>query len=75
MLQVIVELAFEKAMRRSEILKLTSQDIFSKQRFLGVVDGISGAFSPFGPLGIMNHQFICAAPRANIFTAVKTSRD
>lgn len=40
---VIVELAYETAMRRSEILKLTPDDLFLEQRFLRVVDGKEGS--------------------------------
>jgi integrase len=40
---VVVELAFETAMRRSEILKLTSDDLFLEDRFLRVVDGKEGS--------------------------------
>ncbi|MEY8096539.1 tyrosine-type recombinase/integrase [Falsihalocynthiibacter sp. S25ZX9] len=40
---VVVELAFETAMRRSEILKLTKDDLCLEQRFLRVVDGKEGS--------------------------------
>ena len=40
---VIVELAFETAMRRGEILKLRPCDLSLKQRFLRVVDGKEGS--------------------------------
>lgn len=40
---VIVELAFETAMRRGEILKLTKRDLFLRDRFLRVVDGKEGS--------------------------------
>ena len=39
----IVELAFETAMRRSEILRLTPQDLHLDKRFLRVVDGKEGS--------------------------------
>ncbi len=39
----IVELAYETAMRRSEILKLTKEDIHLDERFLRVVDGKEGS--------------------------------
>ncbi|OEJ65645.1 tyrosine-type recombinase/integrase [Magnetovibrio blakemorei] len=38
----IVEVAYETAMRRSEILKLTPRDLFLEQRYLNVVDGKTG---------------------------------
>lgn len=40
---VIVELAFETAMRRGELLKLTPQDLHLEERFLRVVDGKEGS--------------------------------
>lgn len=40
---VVVELAFETAMRRSEILRLTSADVNLEERFLRVVDGKEGS--------------------------------
>lgn len=40
---VIVELAFETAMRRSEILKLTPNDLHLDDRYLCVVDGKEGS--------------------------------
>ncbi len=40
---VIVELAFETAMRRGEILKLTPSDLHLRDRFLRVVDGKEGS--------------------------------
>jgi len=39
----IVELAFETAMRRSEILRLTPRDLSLEDRFLRVVDGKEGS--------------------------------
>jgi integrase len=38
----IIELAFETAMRRSEILKLTALDLRLEERFLRVVEGKEG---------------------------------
>jgi len=40
---VIVEIAFETAMRRSEILKLTPKDLRLEDRYLCVVDGKEGS--------------------------------
>lgn len=40
---VVVELAYETAMRRGEILKLRSWDLFLRDRFLRVVDGKEGS--------------------------------
>ena len=40
---VIVELAYETAMRRSEILKLTADDLYLESRFLRVVEGKEGS--------------------------------
>lgn len=40
---VIVELAYETAMRRGELLKITPKDLFLKDRFLRVVDGKEGS--------------------------------
>ncbi|MDG1470359.1 MAG: tyrosine-type recombinase/integrase [Ascidiaceihabitans sp.] len=40
---VVVELAFETAMRRSEILKLRKEDLSLGDRFLRVVDGKEGS--------------------------------
>lgn len=40
---VIVELAYETAMRRGELLKITPQDLFLEERFLRVVDGKEGS--------------------------------
>lgn len=40
---VIVELAYETAMRRGELLKLKPQDLFLEDRFLRVVDGKEGS--------------------------------
>lgn len=39
----VVELAFETAMRRSEILKLTEEDLHLEERFLRVVEGKEGS--------------------------------
>jgi integrase len=38
----IVELAYETAMRRAEIVKLTANDIYLDQRYLSVVQGKTG---------------------------------
>lgn len=40
---VIVELAYETAMRRGELLKITPNDLFLEDRFLRVVDGKEGS--------------------------------
>lgn len=40
---VVVELAYETAMRRGEILKLRRRDLFLRERFLRVVDGKEGS--------------------------------
>lgn len=40
---VIVELAYETAMRRGELLKVTPRDLFLEHRFLRVVDGKEGS--------------------------------
>jgi integrase len=40
---VIVELAYETAMRRGELLKLTPRDLHLEDRFLRVVDGKEGS--------------------------------
>lgn len=39
---IIVEVAYETAMRRSEIVKLTPRDLNLKERFLSVVNGKTG---------------------------------
>lgn len=41
-MKTIVELAYETAMRRSEIVKLTREDLFLEERTLAVVDGKTG---------------------------------
>lgn len=43
LMAVIVEIAFETAMRRSEILKLTPKDLHLSVRYLSVVDGKEGS--------------------------------
>jgi len=40
---VIVEFAYETAMRRGEILKFTPNDVFLRERFLRVVEGKEGS--------------------------------
>lgn len=40
---IITELAYETAMRRSEILKLTPKDLHLSERFLCVIDGKEGS--------------------------------
>lgn len=40
---VIAELAYETAMRRGELLKITPRDLFLEDRYLRVVDGKEGS--------------------------------
>ena len=44
-MSMVIELAYETAMRRAELLKLTPQDLHLEERLLDVVDGKTGSRS------------------------------